>query len=99
MVCSIEFFPYRSLNFCHGAIRLPSQSYTFALVKERLASGALIIVTRGLENWVLAVPELGARFYQTVFRTKSRQNTAITLRNLPDGVFDRICERITTLAI
>ena len=51
-ICSIQFFPYRSLKFGHGSIKLPSQNYTFALVRERLANGALIIVMRGYKLWV-----------------------------------------------
>lgn len=93
-ICSIDFFPYRSIKFCHGAIRLPSQNYTFALVRERLASGAIIIVMRGYRLWVSEITELAAQINRTVFRTNSAQSSYITSRNLPDGVFDSICARL-----
>jgi hypothetical protein len=54
-ICSIEFFPYRSITFCHGHVRFPSQEYTFDLVRDRLSSGALIIVTRAYPLWVLGL--------------------------------------------
>lgn len=93
-ICSIDFFPYRSIKFGHGAIRLPSQGYTFALVRERLASSAIFIVMRGYRLWVSEVPELATQMNQTVFRTNSSQSSYITRRNLPDGVFDKICDRL-----
>lgn len=93
-ICAIEFFPYRSLTFGHGAIRLPSQEYTFSLVRERLAGGALIIVTRAYPLWVFAIPELAAKLNHTVFLTNIARSTTISRGNLPVGVFDKICERL-----
>jgi hypothetical protein len=93
-ICSIEYFPYRSIKFYHGGLKLPSQHYTFALVRERLASGAIIIVMRGYRFWVSAVPELATHMNQTVFRTKNPQCTYITRGNLPEGIFDKICGRL-----
>jgi hypothetical protein len=96
-ICAIEFFPYRSLKFYHGAIRLPSQDYTFALVRERLASGAIIIVMRGYRYWVSAVPELATQMNQTVFRTSNPICSYITRPNLPSGVFDKICAHLRSV--
>lgn len=93
-ICSVEFFPYRSLTFCHGAVRLPSQGYTFALVRERLAGGALVIVTRAYPLWVSAVPELAAGLNRTVFLTNNPRRTTISRGNLPSGVFEKICESL-----
>lgn len=96
-ICSIEFFPYRSLTFCHGAIRLPSQGYTFALVRERLASGALIIVTRAYPLWISAIPELTTKLNKTVFLMNNRRRTIISRGNLSAGVFDKICARLCSV--
>lgn len=93
-ICSVEFFPYRSLRFCHGAVRLPSQRYTFALVRERLARGALIIVTRAYPLWISAVPELVAGLNRTVFVTNNPRRTTISRGNLSAGVYEKICERL-----
>jgi hypothetical protein len=94
-ICSIEFFPYRSVRFYHGGINLPSQSYTFGLVRERLVSGAVIIIMRGYRLWVSAVPELATQMGKTVFRTKNPQCTYITRGNLSDGLFGKICGRLS----
>lgn len=96
-ICSIEFFAYRSLTFCHGTIRLPSQGYTFALVRERLASGAIIIVTRNYPLWVSAIPELAAKLNLTVFLTNTPRRAYISRGNLSAGVFDKICERLCSV--
>jgi hypothetical protein len=93
-ICSIQFFPYRSLEFGHGSIKLPSQTYTFALVRERLANGALIIVMRGYKLWVKRIPEIAAQMNRTVFRAKNPRCIYASRSNLPDGVFDKIRARL-----
>lgn len=96
-ICSVEFFPYRSIKFYHGALRIPSQNYTFALVRERLVSGAIIIIMRGYRLWVAEIPELETHMNQTVFRTKNPQCTYITRGNLTDGLFDKIRDRLCSI--
>jgi hypothetical protein len=93
-ICSIEFFPYRALKFSHGAIRLPSQNYTFALVRKHLARDALFVIARGYELWVSAVPELTPQLNRSVFLTNSKRNITISRRNLSHGVFEKICKRL-----
>lgn len=94
-ICSVEFFPYPSRKFGHGHIRLPSQRYTFSLVEKAANEGRTIIVTRTAQEWFGAVPELARRLGHTVFRGKNVQRTFITRGNLPEGVFDGICEAIS----
>jgi len=91
---SIEYFPYPSAKFAHEALRLPSQSYTFALVRAGLSRGAHFVITRGANLWFGAVPELYSFQEKCVFRTKSPQNASLTPGNLPAGVFDRLCALI-----
>lgn len=93
-ICSVEFFPYPSKRFGHGHIRLPSQQYTFGLVERAAKEGRIIIVTRSAQEWFGAVPELARRLHSSVFLGKNVQRTFITPGNLPEGLFDRICERI-----
>lgn len=57
-ICSIEFFPYRSISFAHGNIRLPSQQYTFSLVRDAIKRKAIFVVTRNFALWKSAIPEL-----------------------------------------
>ena len=93
-VLSLEYFPYPSAKFNHHALRLPSQSYTFDLVRAGLRRGALFLITRGPGLWYGAVPELYGQRDKTVFQTRSPQNASISPGNLPDGAFNRLCALI-----
>ena len=93
-VCSIEYFPYPSRKFGHGRLSLPSQQYSFDLAKAALQRKAFIVVTRGLDLWIKAVPglDLALNAGQTVFTTKNRQRPYISANNLvPSGAFQKIC--------
>lgn len=89
-VCSVEYFPYPSLRFEHAHIRLPSQTYQFQLVREALARDALIVITRGLQLWLGAVPELAARLDRNVLLSRNPQRVSLSPGNLPDGGFERV---------
>jgi hypothetical protein len=94
-VMSIEYFPYASARFDHAHLRLPSQEYTFALVRAALAADALFVVTRGLDLWIGAVPQLRAHLHKRVFRTRNRQRAFVSAGNLlGDSAFDMLCERL-----
>lgn len=94
-VLSIEYFPYPSAQFDHAALRLPSQQYTFSLVRAGLARNAVFVVTRGLDLWMGAVPELREQIDKTVFRTKNRRRAFVTEGNLfGNGSYSMICERL-----
>ncbi|MGE4073887.1 MAG: hypothetical protein AB7E72_22170 [Lysobacterales bacterium] len=96
-ICSVEFFPYRSLGFGHGHIRLPSQQYTFDLVRRALSMERIIIVTRRAHTWFGAIPELaqlGPGHKARVFHTRNPQRTFISPGNLPEGAFDQVVAAI-----
>ncbi len=67
-VCSVEYFPYGSKNFSHSLVRLPSQMYSFELVRLGIARGATFAVMKGWNEWCGAVPELAG--YGKVGRLK-----------------------------
>lgn len=92
--CSIEFFPYASASFDHSELRLPSQAYTFNLVRQALNRDALILVTRGLDTWIGSVPELSSKLGQAVFETKNPRRAFISEGNLPDGVYTELLNRV-----
>jgi hypothetical protein len=89
-ICSVEFFPYRSMRFAHGHIRLPSQNYTFELVAKALQAKKIIILTRSAQIWFGAVPALATEIGKSVFLGSNAQRTFITPGNLSPPVFDRI---------
>jgi hypothetical protein len=90
---SIEYFPYVSKRY--GNLRVPSQAYGFALLREALARDALVVVMFGEGRWHDAVPEL--RTYQPRHRLRSSQNATISERNCPDG-YREIVARVTSVA-
>ena len=52
----LELFPYHSKQF--GRAVVPSQAYTYHLLRRAIRRDALVIVMRGWRIWTLAVPEL-----------------------------------------
>ena len=82
-ILCLEFFPYHSEGFAHGHLRLPSQEYTFSLLRAAMAREVPIIVTRGFSHWIGALPVLAG--YPKVFRTRSHRTARISERNCPPG--------------
>ena len=56
-VSAIQLFPYRSRNFGHIGVRVPSQAASIARVHEHLARRTILVV-RSWFSWVGLVPEL-----------------------------------------
>ncbi len=92
-ILAIEFHGYHSRKWTSLPITLPSQSYGFALVKEAMERRAIIIVTRGVDDWDVAVP--GLRKYEARFSTLNRQNASVSEGNLPSGVFARLLDAVS----
>ena len=56
----IQFTPYHSREYSAASPRLPSQDYSFYLVRRAIARGAAIVVMRSVNLWLGAVPELAS---------------------------------------
>jgi hypothetical protein len=82
-VLQIEYFPYHSRRFAHHRLRVPSQDFTFDLVRAAIEREAAIFIARGRRIWEQAVPELVG--YDRAFRTRSVQNVVISAKNCPEG--------------
>jgi hypothetical protein len=82
-VTFVEYFPYHSRQFNHHRIRVPSQEFTFQVVRNALRQQAVVFISRGQTIWEEAVPEL--RLYSLAFTTRSKQNVVISPRNCPSG--------------
>ena len=78
----VEYFPYHSARFSATVPRVPSQEYSFQLVRDAVARGAVIIAMRALRSWRQAVPELEST---TVHSLNSAQSVYITSGNCPTG--------------
>jgi hypothetical protein len=92
-VLAIEFFPYHSVSYQHAMLRLPSQAFTFEMVRRALQREAVIILGRGEPGWIGAVPELAR--YPLLSRLRNVRNSVISAANLSKpSIFPEICARI-----
>jgi hypothetical protein len=71
---------------------LPSQSFTFEMLRESIRAKRTVVVMRSWRLWCDAVPELDG--YGKVFRMRNPRNPAVSRANCPDG-FDAILEVIS----
>jgi hypothetical protein len=90
-IMCIEYLPYHSVHYKHLNRYLPSQQYTFHLVRQAIREGKAIIVMRSERIWLEAVPELATYPYMKI---KNPQNPAISVANLGQDNFDLLCSRL-----
>jgi hypothetical protein len=83
---SVEFSPYHSKSFGHGHLRLPSQEYSFQLVKQAMQREALIVCMRGQSLWFGAIPELAT--YDRLLNLRNPRSASLSPGNL--NGFDQI---------
>jgi len=96
LVLCVELFPYHSRKFHLARLRVPSQQYSFSLVRRAIGRGAVILQLRGHEHWLDHVPELET--YPQVYTANSVQNPAISPRNFPKG-FDAAIAALSRIDI
>ena len=87
----LEFFPYHSRSFGHVHLRLPSQDYTFQLLRDAMARGAVVIALRSMKIWTGAVPELAE--YPNCFPVRVPRSPTISEGQCGKG-FSAAMERI-----
>ena len=56
----VQYMPYHSQRFATSSPRLPSQAFSFHLVRQAMARQAEIVVMRSRKLWFSAVPELAS---------------------------------------
>jgi hypothetical protein len=85
-----EYFPYHSIRY-RWPPRLPSQDFTFQLVRGAIQNGAVVVVMRQWEHWRAAVPELiPYEQHKRVFQNPNPRQAAVSRRNLGGDAFDAI---------
>jgi hypothetical protein len=87
-VLAVEWYGYYSHDWANLPVTLPSQWFSFDLVKRAVEREAVILITRGWRVWPVAVPTLLT--YRRVFATRSARNAYISAGNLPAGGFDAV---------
>jgi len=83
----VEHFPYKSIKYRSLGKNLPSQEYSFALVRAALNAGKQIVVMRSERVWLDSVPEL--RCYPYV-RLSSNQNPYFSRAQMTPAQFERL---------
>lgn len=87
----IELFSYHSIRYKHNKQYLPSQQYSFWLVREAMRLNKTIVIMRAKSKWLEAVPKLSKYSYYELSNPQrvyvSRANTDNTSG---EGAFDKI---------
>ncbi len=88
-ICCIEFFPYHSKRYGFpDSNRLPSQEYSFYLVRKAIKREAVIVIMRSQNRWEAAVPELQGYYNKVI--VNSVQNPCLTPNNLSSEAYEKI---------
>ena len=91
---SIEYYPYKSIEFKKNTYTLPSQEYSFHLVRKAINRNALILILRSVQFWLKAVPDLMNFDY---LELNSKRNIIISEGNVVNNRFNEIIERLNKL--
>lgn len=92
-ILSIEFFPYRSVSFACSLVRLPSQEFSFSLVRAAVKRNAAIILARGERHWAGAVPELKTEC-STFLKMRNPQMASLSEKNLGPAGYRTLLEAL-----
>lgn len=85
-----ELAPYHSVKWKVPRRKLPTQEFTYEIIRNAMSRGAVILLARTPKIWLENLPELAN--YPKVFRPNSI-NASISPRNYP-GNFDKIIKSI-----
>jgi len=89
-ILNVVYFPYASRKYRHGRLRLPSQDYSFRLVREAVHRGAFVVFMRKNLRWLNAVRELEG--YDHRCQVQNTQNPAISPGNCSE--FEKVVQAI-----
>jgi hypothetical protein len=87
----IQFAPYHSRQYAPGSPRLPSQEYSFALIRQAMTRGAEVVIMRSVNLWLSAVPELAS--YTRLHRGANPRAPFLTRGNLKSS-YQVIAQRL-----
>jgi hypothetical protein len=93
---TVEFHAYHARRYQPIPVTLPSQYYTFELVRRGISQGKIIVVARGERQWRVALREL--QDYDCAFTLVNPQSTYVTPASLGRGgqrKFDEIVAAMT----
>ena len=90
-VMCVEHFPYKSARYAPLGATLPSQRYSFDLVRDAISRGKQIVVMRSERIWLESVAEL--RSYPYV-RLTNHQNPHLSRAQMTADQFDALCKAL-----
>lgn len=90
-VACVQYFPYHSIAYKSIGELIPSQSFTFYLVREAIKQKKLIVFLRSKSLWIKQIPEL---MEYPFIEMKAPRNPYFSNRNLSEGDFKRIIDTI-----
>jgi hypothetical protein len=90
-VACAEWFPYHSAHFSYLGEVLPSQQFSFDLVREAVLRGATTVVMRAYKKWLDAVPELAA---SDPIRLRNPQNVSVSPGNMKASEWARLTQQL-----
>ena len=79
-IACVQFVPYHSPEFAGSLPLLPSQAYSFGLVRAAMARGAEVVVMRSRRQWFDAIPELET--YCRLHIARNPRSPYLSRRNL-----------------
>lgn len=83
----VQYLGYHSETYKHLPERLPSQEYSFGLVREAIEKGLPIVIMRSERLWLEAVPELTDHGYM---KTRNVRNPVLSRNNLGDSDYETL---------
>ncbi len=86
MMC-IQYLGYHSTTYLHLNTTLPSQLYSFDLVRQAIQLKKTIVMMRSEKLWLEAVPELAGYPY---IKIRNPRNPVLSPANLTQPVFEQI---------
>ncbi len=92
-VAVVEYFPYRSAVYRNPRCILPSQRFSWSLVRRAVDQQAAIVVQRGWAEWAQAVPELTA--YPCI-RLRNVRSPFLSEGNMAPGDWNRLVAALST---
>lgn len=86
-----ELAPYHSVKWKVPRVMLPTQEFTYQVIRDGIAHNAVILLARSAKIWTQHIPELS--IYPRVYSPKSI-NASVSPNNYPD-CFDKILEAVS----
>ncbi len=85
-IMCIQYFPYHSIKYRHTQQLLPSQEYSFHLVKKAIRLKKKIVLMRSEKIWLQDVPELKGEY----MKLKNYRNPTVSRGNMENGEYEKI---------